>query len=46
MRSMQPPKKDSLFGCAIGAWLMAVVLNLAFWGAVIYIVLHFVLKAW
>lgn len=30
----------------IAVWIAILLANLAFWGAVVYVVLHFVAKAW
>lgn len=36
----------TLFGSFIALWLVVAVLNLAFWGAVVYVIAHFVTKFW
>lgn len=38
-----PMKHEAAFGCM---FLMLFVLNILFWGAVIFIALHFILKWW
>lgn len=30
----------------IAVWLVGVVLSIAFWAAVVFVVIHFVAKAW
>jgi len=40
-------RNDSkLFAGFFGLWFFMVLLGAAFWGTVIYIVLHFVFKLW
>jgi hypothetical protein len=41
---MGTPEKAAGCGCVV--WLLAVLANIAFWAAVIYIALHFVKKFW
>jgi type IV secretory pathway VirB3-like protein len=37
---------DTLAGCFLGSVALVVIANLLFWGAVVFIILHFVAKVW